>query len=102
MVADSAYPIKYNYIRLYEKAYRKVGAHTYVGAGLSLDMYSKINDVKHSDTTLTPHHVYSLKHDINPEKYSANGLLLAFQFNNREHHYGLWVSISISIQAHQK
>lgn len=82
---DSAFPIKYNYIRLLEKVYRKLGAHTYAGAGLSLDLYNKVNDVKLSDTTTTPHQRYSLKHDFNPTKYSASGILLAFQFNNREH-----------------
>ena len=82
---DSAFPIKYNYVRLFEKAYRKLGTHTYVGAGLSFDLYNKVNDVRLTDSTTTPHHRYSMKHDFNPKKYSANGIILAFQFNNREH-----------------
>ena len=82
---DSVFPIKYNYVRLFEKAYRKLGAHTYAGAGISFDIYDKVNDVLLTDTTITPHQFYSLKHGFNPGKYSANGILLAFQFNNREH-----------------
>jgi Omp85 superfamily domain len=84
-LADSAFPLKYNYVRLLEKAYRKLGAHTYAGLGLSFDMYNKIQDARLTDTTNTPHQRYSLEHNFNPEKYSANGLILAFQFNNREH-----------------
>ncbi len=84
-LSDSVYPIKYNYVRLFEKAYRKLGAHTYAGAGISFDIYDKVNDVLLTDTTITPHQFYSLKHGFNPSKYSANGILLAFQFNNREH-----------------
>src|SRR5215218_5246131 len=32
---DSAYPIKYNYLKLLEKAYRKVGKYLYVGGGVA-------------------------------------------------------------------
>jgi hypothetical protein len=100
-VADSAYPIKYNYLRLYEKIYRKIGAHTFAGIGLSLDVFNKINDVKYSDSTSTPHHRYSLKHGFDPGRYSANGLLFAFQFNNREHpirsYGGIYFDINLQI-----
>ncbi len=84
-LADSTFPIKYNYVRLLEKAYRKIGAHTYAGLGLSFDIYDQITDLRLSDTTETPHQIYSTLHGYNPKKYSANGLIVAFQFNNREH-----------------
>lgn len=82
---DSSFPIKYNYIRLFEKGYRSIGSHIYAGIGVSLDIYDNIIDVRLSDTLSTPHQIYSLKHGYNPKKYSANGLLIAFQYNSREH-----------------
>ena len=103
-VSDSAFPIKYNYIRILEKGYRRMGSHTYVGLGLSLDIYDQINDVKLTDTTNTPHHRYSVEHGYDPEKYSANGLFIAFQFNNREHpirSYG-GIYFDISLRYNQK
>ncbi len=100
-VADSAYPIKYNYIRLFEKVYHKLGAHTFIGGGLSLNLFNKINDVKLSDSTSTPHQRYSLKHGFDPVKYSANGLILAFQFNSREHpirsYGGIYFDINVQL-----
>lgn len=100
-VPDSAFPIKYNYIRLLEKGYRKLGKHTYAGLGLSLDIYRDIKDLRHTDSTTTPHQLYSLKHDYDPKKYSANGLILAFQFNNREHpirsYGGIYFDVNIRL-----
>ena len=82
---DSAFAIRYRYLRLFEKAYRLVAPHVYVGAGLSFDLYHDIDDIRLSDTFSTPHYRYSIKHGFDPTHYSANGLLLAFQYNTREH-----------------
>jgi hypothetical protein len=41
---DSAFPLKYQYIRLQEKVYRKIGKHWFAGAGISFDFFSKIKD----------------------------------------------------------
>lgn len=98
-LADSTFPIRYNYIRLLEKAYRKIGAHTFAGLGLSLDIYDQISDVRLSDSTLTPHQIYSTVHGYDPKKYSANGLLLAFQFNNREHPIRSYGGIYFDVQV---
>ena len=97
-LSDSTFPIKYNYIRLLEKAYRKIGAHTYAGIGLSFDIYDQITDIRLSDTTRTPHQIYSVVNGYDPEKYSANGLLLAFQFNNREHPIRSYGGIYFDVQ----
>ena len=98
-LADSTFPIKYNYVRLLEKAYRKIGAHTYAGLGISLDIYDQITDLRFTDSTYTPHYLYSIKHGYNPKNYSANGLLLAFQFNNREHPIRSYGGIYFDIYA---
>jgi outer membrane protein assembly factor BamA len=83
--ADSAFPISYTYIRLSEKAYRKIGKYFYAGGGVRLDMYSNIDDIKQTTAYNTPHERYSLRHDFDPNKYSANGFILAVQYNTREH-----------------
>jgi len=83
--ADSAFPIDYSYIRLSEKGYRKIGKYFYAGGGIRLDIYRKIDDEKQTNNFNTPHQRYSLRHDFNPEEYSANGFIVAVQYNTREH-----------------
>ena len=83
--ADSSFPIAYTYIRLSEKAYRKIGKYFYAGGGVRLDLYSNIDDIKQTTSYNTPHERYSLRHDFDPNKYSANGFILAVQYNTREH-----------------
>ncbi|AQG81732.1 BamA/TamA family outer membrane protein [Spirosoma montaniterrae] len=82
---EGAFPIRFTYIRLTEKLYRKIGAHTYMGGGVSMDIRAQIADEKQAAGLETPHYLYSLKNGFNPTRYSANGLLLAFQYNTREH-----------------
>ena len=82
---DSAYPMKYTYIKLLEKAYRKVGKYWYVGGGVAFDMYDKIVDERLTETRVTPHRLYSKRNGFDTVGYSANGFLLAVQYNSREH-----------------
>jgi hypothetical protein len=83
--SDSAFPIKYGYIRLTERGYRKVGKHFYAGGGIRLDLYSNIEDEKQTNALNTPHQRYSLRHDFDPKKYSSNGFIVALQYNTRDH-----------------
>lgn len=83
--SDSAFPIKYTYIRLQEKVYRNIAPHWYAGGGLWFDMFNNIKDEKKESGRHTPHEVYSLTRDFSTEKYAMNGLLLALQYNTREH-----------------
>lgn len=85
MASDSSFPIRYKYIRLLEKIFAKLGRHTYAGGGLSFDLYTNIDDIRLLSQPITPHYRYSRTHDFDTSHYSANGFLLAFQFNNREH-----------------
>jgi len=102
--ADSSFPISYTYIRLSEKAYRKLGKYFYAGGGVRLDMYSNIDDLKQTTSYNTPHERYSLRHDFDPNKYSANGFILAVQYNTREHpirsHGGIYADLGL--QFNQK
>lgn len=96
---DSAFPIKFNYIRLSEKVYYKIGPNLFAGGGISLDIRSKIADEKQSDSFNTPHQRYNQYYGFNPKKYSANGLLLALQYNTREHpvraYGGIYADVSL-------
>lgn len=83
--ADSAFPVKYTYIRLNEKLYREIGKNIYTGGGVSFNFYSGIKDEKLSVTQNTPHQAYSIRNGFNPQKYAANGWVIALQYNTLEH-----------------
>ena len=84
-VADSLFPINYNYLRFLEKVYRRVGNHSYIGGGVSLDIFREITDEKLTTELQTPHFRYSIKHGFDWRHYSSNALLIAYQFNTRDH-----------------
>jgi outer membrane protein assembly factor BamA len=98
---DSAYPIKYKYLKLFEKAYRKVGKYWYVGGGVSFDIYSRINDVRLDDRLTTPHKIYSKRNDFDTAGYASNGFLFALQYNSREHpiksYSGIYADVNLRI-----
>jgi hypothetical protein len=83
--SDSAFPIKFTFIRLTEKIYRKIGGHLYAGVGISFDIRSNIDDEKLTSYPTTPHRNYSLSNGFDTARYSANGLLVALQYNTRDH-----------------
>ena len=95
---DSSFPIRYTYVKLYEKVYRSIGKHLYAGGGISFDMMFSIDDKKLSTIPNTPHQKYSLEHGFDTTKYSANGLIIGFLFNSRDHpnrpYKGLYADIS--------
>lgn len=83
--SDSTFLIRFTFIRLTEKIYRKIGPKIYAGGGISFDIRAGINDQQLEVLPSTPHERYSLRNDFDPEKYSANGFIFAFQYNTREH-----------------
>jgi len=82
---DSAFPIKYSYLKLFEKAYRKIGKYWYIGGGVAFDVYDKIQDERLNKIFITPHKRYSLRNEFDTTSYAANGFLLALQYNSRDH-----------------
>jgi len=101
---DSAFPVKYGYLRLLEKVYRKIGSHLYVGGGVSFEIFSNIEDEKATSSYATPHQRYSDRHGFDPDRYSANGLMANIQYNTREHptrSYGGFYA-DVSFQFNQK
>lgn len=82
---DSTFLIRFTFIRLTEKIYRKIGPKIYAGGGISFDIRSNINDQLLDVLPSTPHLRYSVRNGFDPKKYSANGFIFAFQYNTREH-----------------
>jgi Omp85 superfamily domain len=82
---DSTFLIKFTFIRLLEKIYRKIGQDLYAGGGISIDIRSNINDQQLLSMPSSSHYRYSLRNGFDTLKYSANGLLMALQYNTREH-----------------
>lgn len=82
---DSAFLIRFNYVRLTEKVYRKIGRDLYAGAGASINFRYNIDDEKLDTLGSTPHHRYSSRNGFDPKRYSLNALLLAISYNTREH-----------------
>lgn len=79
------YPIRFNYFRFLEKAYRNLGNNFYGGAGISIDWRNDINDEKLDSTNTTPHYDYSVEKGFDPKHYNANGLIANIQYNTKEH-----------------
>ena len=96
---DSAFPMKYGYIKLLEKVYRKIGKYWYIGGGVAFDVYDNIKDERLSDIRTTPHRRYSVRNGFDTTGYSANGFLLALQYNSREHpirsYGGIYADVNI-------
>jgi hypothetical protein len=83
--SDSTFLIRFTYIRLAQRVYRKIGNHLFAGAGLSFNIRSNIDDEQLDSLGSSPHLRYSQRNAYDPKKYSANGLLLVMQYNTREH-----------------
>ena len=82
---DSANLIRFTFIRLTEKVYRKISSHWFAGGGISFDIRFNIHDQQLESLPSSAHLRYSLRNDFDSSKYSANGFFLSFQYNTREH-----------------
>jgi Omp85 superfamily domain len=82
---DSADIIRFTFIRLSEKVYRKISSHWFAGGGISFDVRFNIHDQQLESLPSSAHLRYSLRNDFDSSKYSANGFFLSFQYNTREH-----------------
>jgi hypothetical protein len=79
------FPVRYVYIKINERIYRKLADYIYAGAGLSFNFYSHIDDDrKNIPITATHNFRYSIQNGYSPNAYQANGVLINFQFNNRD------------------
>jgi hypothetical protein len=84
---DSAQPMKFNYVRLYETVLRKIASHWYAGLGIMIDDDFSINDESlklDSPAHLTSHYVYSKSYGFDTAHYSANGLSAHLMHDTRD------------------
>lgn len=80
-----AFPIRYVYIKVNERIYRKLSDHIYAGAGLSFNLYEHIDESRRDMNGMHSHNFrYSMKNGYSPWGYSANGLLFNIQYNSRD------------------
>jgi outer membrane protein assembly factor BamA len=86
-ISDSAQPMKFNYLRLYETVLREFAKHWYAGIGIMIDDNFKINDQSlrlDSPVHLTSHYNYSKAFGFDTAHYSANGLSLQLMYDGRD------------------
>ena len=83
--SDSTFPIKFNFIRLTQGAFRKIGKDLYGGLGVTFNIRTKIDDEKLDTLHSSPHQRYSLRNGFDTTRYSSNGLVLGSEFNTRDH-----------------
>lgn len=86
-ITDSAQPMKFNYIRLYEIGLRQFAKHWYAGIGIMIDDNFKINDQSlrlDSPVHLTSHYNYSKAYGFDTAHYSANGLSVHLMYDGRD------------------
>jgi len=86
-ISDSAQPMKFNYVRLYETFLRQFAKHWYAGLGIMIDDNFKINDQSlrlDSPVHLTSHYNYSKSYGFDTAHYSANGLSAHLMHDSRD------------------
>jgi hypothetical protein len=86
-ITDSAQPMKFNYVRLYETGLRQFAKHWYAGVGIMIDDNFKINDQSlrlDSPVHLTSHYNYSKSYGFDTAHYSANGLSVHLMHDSRD------------------
>ncbi len=83
-----AQPMKYNFLRIHQGMAFKLKPNIYLGFGLMLDGYSKIEDEKlrllPGDSLITSHYAYSKKYGFEPDQYYASALHASFVIDKRD------------------
>nr|MBU3861783.1 outer membrane protein assembly factor [Flavobacterium sp. MC2016-06] len=81
-----AQPMDYNYFKFHQTASFEVSKNFYVGGGINIDSYSKINDKKLDveNGKLTYHYNYSQEHGFNNLEYFLNGVSLNLVYDSRD------------------
>lgn len=82
------FSLNYHFLKLNENIYKEVFDNFFVGAGISFNYYTKIdNEVQDSSHPQSYNEEYSLKNGFPTDSYVANGLLLNLQYNTRDQPY---------------
>ena len=85
-ISTIAEPMEYDYFRFYQTASWEVKDNFYVGGGIAIDWYNKIND-ENLDVAagdLTYHYNYSTQYGFDPTEYYVNGVSLNLLYDSRD------------------
>lgn len=87
-VDSLAQPMKYNFLRIHQSMNFKIRKSMYLGFGLQLDGYSKIEDEKLNLTPgeelITSHYAYSQFYGFDETKYYSSSLQASFILDSRD------------------
>jgi Omp85 superfamily domain len=72
------------YFNFREKVYKEIMEDLFVGAGVSFEIRSEIEDRAATANQLTPYNIYSDRYGFDRDHYMSNGLLLSIQYTTRD------------------
>jgi outer membrane protein assembly factor BamA len=85
---ELAFPMKWNYVKIYQIVNRKIFDNFYAGVGYQLDYYYSIQDEKlNLDTVppeVTPHYVYDTTYGFSTLDYAVSGISLNVVYDSRD------------------
>ncbi|WP_432671546.1 BamA/TamA family outer membrane protein [Flavobacterium sp. SM2513] len=99
-IDDLEQPMKYNYFKFHQTASIRVLPSIYVGAGIHIDDYSKIDDEFYKDNNQQSsfHYDYSQKYGYNDKHYTVAGGSLNLSYDSRDNlintNRGLFVNLN--------
>lgn len=83
-----AQPMEYNFLRIHQTMAFRLKKSMYLGFGLQLDGYSKIDDKKldltPGEELYTSNYLYSLKYGFNPDQYVSSSLHVVYVIDKRD------------------
>ena len=81
-------PMRFNYVRIYDAAMKRVYKKWYAGMGINFDFHYQINDealkLDTPNPFLSSHYIYSKKYGFDTANYVTNGLTLHFVQDSRD------------------
>jgi hypothetical protein len=107
-IDDLEQPMKYNYFKFHQTASIRVLPSIYVGAGIHIDDYSKINDefFKDNNQLSSFHYDYSKKYGYNDKHYTVAGGSLNLSYDSRDNlintNRGLFVNLNYRFNPEYK
>lgn len=85
---SGAQPMDFNYLRIYETAFRRISGRLYGGVGIAVDYHYKIVDERldlESDPPFyTSHYAYNIYKGFSPEHYAMIGLTGQILYDSRD------------------
>jgi hypothetical protein len=95
-------PMRFEYVRVHETAFRRVTGNAYAGIGYHLDLHwdvvDETLDPSASPPVVTSHYAYSRAEGFDPEHYSLSGISLNALHETRDHtldpHHGTYLLLS--------